>query len=57
MPALGLISAFALPFVLVKLLQAVRRMEDPQDKGAGPLPWCLLMGLQLVICMLSLKLY
>lgn len=57
MIALGLIAAFCLPFVLVQLLRAVRRMDRPEDQSAGPLPWCALMGLLLACCMLALILY
>lgn len=52
---LSLAAVFALPFVLTRLLLAIRRMDDKEDQSSGPLPWCFLMGAMLVLIWLSLQ--
>ncbi len=41
-----MMGAFAAPFLLAKMIEQVIQLPK---KGAGPFPYCLLLGLDLVI--------
>ena len=42
-----MMGAFAAPFLLAKMIEQV--IHFPEKEGAGPFPYCLLLGLDLVI--------